>query len=324
MTDARRPRALPRMLDPVTLPLARRYAALSPQLRGMLLLLVATIGFAAMHAVIRHASSAQHPFEVAFFRNFFGLIVLCPFWLRSGLAVFRTERLPLHATRGVLHVSAMLCFFYAVPITPLSTIAALSFTAPLFVTIGAVVFLGEVVRARRITALLLGFIGAIVIIQPGFGALDLGALLVLCSSAIWASALLIIKALSRTESSLTLTAYMGALLTPLSLIAALPFWQWPSLVELGWFALMGAFGTVSHLCLAQAFREADASAVLPVDFLRLLWASVLGYVWFGEVPEVLVWVGGTIIFSSTLYLAYREAKLARAVVREPGGPHTPS
>lgn len=289
----------------------------------MLLLLGATIGFASMHAVIRIASSEQHPFEIAFFRNLFGLVVLSPFLLRHGFGALRTRRLPLHAARGAVHVSAMLMFFTAVPITPLGTVAALSFTAPLFVTVGAVLVLGEVVRIRRIAALAVGFVGALVIIRPGVAALDPGSLLVLGSSAVWAGAMILIKLLSRTESSLTMTAYMAVFLTPLSSIAAAFVWRWPSPEELGWFALMGSLGTVAHLCLAQAFREADAAAVLPVDFLRLIWASVFGYLLFGEVPVLFVWIGGTIIFASTLYLAYREARVARADVSARAGPQPP-
>ena len=289
----------------------------------MLLLLGATVGFASMHAVIRIASSEQHPFEIAFFRNLFGLVVLSPFLLRHGFGALRTRRLPLHAARGAVHVSAMLMFFTAVPITPLGTVAALSFTAPLFVTVGAVLVLGEVVRIRRIAALAAGFAGALVIIRPGVAALDPGSLLVLGSSAVWAGAMILIKLLSRTESSLTMTAYMAVFLTPLSSIAAAFVWRWPSPEELGWFALMGSLGTVAHLCLAQAFREADAAAVLPVDFLRLIWASVFGYLLFGEVPVLFVWIGGTIIFASTLYLAYREARVARADVSARAGPQPP-
>ena len=290
----------------------------------MLLLLGSTIGFATMHAFIRIASSEQHPFEVTFFRNLFGLAFLTPFLLRHGFGALRTRRLPLHAARGAVHVSAMLMFFYAIPITPLGTVAALSFTAPLFVTVGAVLLLGEVVRLRRIAALVVGFAGALVIIRPGMASLDPGSLLVLGSSAVYACALLMIKLLSRTESSLTMTAYMAVFLTPLSAIAAAFVWQWPSLEDLGWFALMGIFGSLAHLCLGQAFREADATVVLPVDFLRLIWASVYGYLLFNEVPVLFVWIGGVIIFASTVYLAYREAKVARATIAAKAAAPPPS
>ena len=317
------PAGLARWAGPLA-PLFAAYLALPPPTRGMLLLLGATIGFASMHAVIRIASSEQHPFEVAFFRNLFGLVFIAPFLLRHGFGALRTRKLPLHAARGAVHVSAMLMFFLAVPITPLGTVAALSFTAPLFVTVGAVLLLGEAVRVRRIVALIAGFAGALVIIRPGMAALDPGSLLVLGSSAVWAAALILIKLLSRTESSLTMTAYMAVFLTPLSSIAAAFVWQWPTLEDLGWFALMGSVGTLGHLCLGQAFREADATVVLPVDFLRLIWSSLYGYLLFNEIPVLYVWIGGVVIFASTLYLAYREAKVARATIAAKAGAPPPS
>ena len=287
------------------------YLRLPGQMRGMLLLLCATILFSSMHALIRHVGEAQHPFEMAFFRNLFGIIVLAPFFMRYGFGILRTKRLGLHAIRGGVHVGSMLLFFTAVTVAPLATVAAMSFTAPLFVTLGAVLLLGEKIRARRIGALLIGFAGVMIVLRPGAGDLELGALMALGSSVIWACALLMIKVLARTESSLTLTAYMALFLTPLSAIPAAFVWQWTSWEELGWLALMGSVGTAGHLCLAQAFREADATTVLPLDFLRLIWASLLGFFLFGQVPELFVWIGGAVIFSSTIYLTYREAVVSR-------------
>ena len=162
------------------------------------------------------------------------------------------------------------------------------------------------------------------IIRPGMAALDPGSLLVLGSSAVWAGALILLKMLSRTESSLTMTAYMAVFLTPLSSIAAAFVWQWPTLEDLCWFALMGSVGTIGHLCLAQAFREADATVVLPVDFLRLIWSSLYGYLLFNEVPVLYVWIGGIVIFLSTLYLAYREAKVARDTIAAKAGAPPPN
>lgn len=288
-----------------------QYLRLPGQMRGMLLVLVATILFSIMHALIRHVGEGQHPFEMAFFRNLFGFFVLAPFFIRYGFSILRTQRLPLHALRGTIHVGSMLLFFSAVTVAPLATVAAMTFTAPLFVTLGAVLLLGEKIRYRRMGALLIGFAGVMTVLRPGAGDLEAGALMALGSSVIWASALLMIKLLSRTESSLTLTAYMALFLTPLSAIPAAFVWQWPSAGELAWLALMGSVGTAGHLCLAQAFREADATTVLPLDFLRLIWASLLGFFLFGQVPEVLVWIGGAVIFSSTIYLAYREAVVSR-------------
>ncbi len=275
----------------------------------MLLILLATFGFSGMHVIARQLQGELHAFEVAFFRNLFGLLALTPFFLRHGLGVFRTNKLSLHATRAAIQIAGMLMFFTALGITPLAKVSAMSFTAPLFATLGAVLFLGERIRGRRITALVAGFVGAMIILRPGVEALDLGAILVLVSSGSWAVALLIIKHLSKTESSLTLTAYMGLFLTPISLLAAVFYWEWPQPVDYLWFALMGICGTLGHLGMAQAFHEADASAVLPLDFTRLLWASLLGYFIFAEIPSLWTWVGGAMIFGSATYIAFREARL---------------
>lgn len=284
--------------------------------QGMLLIAVSALSFSAMHAVIRHATGFMHPFEVAFFRNAAGLSVLAPFFWRHGFRILKTSHLGLHACRGGLQICAMLLFFSALQRSPLAKLSALSFTAPLFATVVAVLFLGERVRMRRVAALVLGFAGAMVIVRPGLVGLDPGAVMVLASSVLWALTLLIIKSLSGTESSLTITAYMGVFLTPLSLVPALFVWRWPRLEELLWLVLLGVLGTIGHLLMAQAFKHADATAVMPVDFSRLVWASLIGFFLFDEVPEVWTWVGGTTIFASTVYIAYREARASSAAKQE--------
>ena len=286
---------------------------LPPHIRAVVLILFSTLCFTSMHTVIRYAATEGqiHPFEIAFFRNVFGLLAVLPFALRGRAATFRTKRLKLHAVRGTMQVFAMLMFFYALSITPLAKISAVSFTAPLFATLGAIIFLGERVRMRRIIALALGFLGAMIIVRPGFIALDLGAILVMASSAIWACAILIIKSLARTESSLTITTYQNIFLIPFTLIAAYFFWSWPGWTLLGMFAVMGIFGSMAHVAMAESLKLAEATAILPYDFVRLIWASCIGFVVFGEIPEIWTWIGGTIIFASTTYIAFREAQLRR-------------
>ena len=284
---------------------------LPSHVRAVVLILFSTMCFTSMHTVIRYASTEGniHPFEVAFFRNVFGLMAVLPFALMNSAAALRTKRLKLHAVRGIMQVFAMLMFFYALSITPLAKISAVSFTAPLFATLGAIIFLGERIRFRRIIALSLGFAGAMIIVRPGVIAIDLGAILVMTSSAIWACAILIIKSLARTDSSLTITTYQNIILIPFTLIAAWFVWTWPSWELLGLFAVMGIFGSLAHVAFAEALKIADATAILPYDFVRLIWASAIGFMIFDEIPEIWTWVGGTIIFASTTYIAFREARL---------------
>jgi drug/metabolite transporter (DMT)-like permease len=200
-------------------------------------------------------------------------------------------------------------FFLALSMTPMATVQALFFTSPLFATLLALVVLGEAIQARRIAALVVGFAGVLVVLRPGFGALDPGALLMLAAAATWGSAIIVIKMLSRTETSLTATLYPTLFVTPIALLSALPYWRTPTWEELSWMALLGTFATVSHLCLAQAFKEAEVTAVLPVDFTKLIWAALAGYLLFAEVPGLSIWLGGAMIFSAVTYIAIREHRL---------------
>ncbi len=274
-------------------------------------MLVATVSFASMHALVRHITQELHFFEVAFFRNFFGVVALLPLFLRYGFAPLRTNRLGLLTLRGVINIGAMFAFFYALSVTSLATVSALSFSAPIFVTILAIFFLGEVVRARRWAAIVIGFAGAMVIIRPGIIEVDFGMLAVLLSSALWAVALIVIKILGRTESSLTITVYMGVIMAPLSLVPALFYWEWPSLEQLAWLAGVGIMGSVAQLTMTEALRLGETSEVMPLDFLKLIWAAAIGYLAFGEFPDLFTWIGGLMIFASATYIAIRESKQRR-------------
>ncbi len=184
---------------------------------------------------------------------------------------------------------------------------ALSFTAPLFATLLAIPILGEVVGLRRALSVVVGFAGALIVIRPGAeGLINAGALVTLFSAFFWGLALCFIKLLSRTETSVAITFYAATALLPVTFVAALPVWQTPSWTMLGWLVLLGALGTIGQLCLSQAMRLADATVVLPIDFTRLVWSAVLGLVLFAEVPDLATFVGGTVIFSSVIYIAYRE------------------
>ncbi len=207
--------------------LRQSYERASGTLRGMLLIGISAFGFSIMHVMIRLLTGNLHPFEVAFFRNLFGFMALLPILARTGPAVLRTKRLPLHALRSVLGLVSMLLFFSALQRTGLPKVTAMSFTAPLFATAGAVMFLRERIHARRMAALLVGFAGTVVVMRPETG-VDAGVVMVLVSSALWAVAILTIKALSHTESSFQVTFYTGLFMAPLSFIPAAFVWSWPN------------------------------------------------------------------------------------------------
>ncbi len=279
-------------------------------LRGALLMAAAAACYAILHGSVRYVSSQPHPFEITFFRNLFGLIVLAPWFVVHGLKPLRTRRIGLHLLRASSNVIAMLMFFMALSMTPLAQVQALGFTAPLFTTVLAIFILGERVRLRRWTALIAGFIGALIIVRPGFQPIDTGSLLTVASAAIWAFTLITIKLLSRTDSAVTITAYMVLLMSPLSLLPALYYWTWPSPEMWLWLVVCGVSGTIAQLLMAQSFRVADATVVLPFDFTKIVWGALIGYLAFGEVVDIWTWIGASVIFSGVTYITYRERNLA--------------
>jgi len=245
----------------------------SPTARGVGLMFVATFFFAAMHGAIRHVSATIHPFEIALFRNLFALVVVLPWFYRYGIAPLRTQRFGLHVLRALFNIVAMLSFFYALSITPLAEVTALNFTAPIFATVLAALVLGEVVRARRWSAIAVGFLGTLIVLRPGFASIGLGQMLALGSALVWSCALLVIKTLGRTDSSATIIAYMGLLMVPLSLVPALFVWQWPDLEAWGWLIAIGVLGGIAQFCMTEALRQADTAVVMPIDFCKLIWVA---------------------------------------------------
>ena len=295
------------MPDPTPMPALQTSDRTSRQaLWGALFMVATAVGSGCMAGLVRHVSADLHPFQIVFFRNFFGLIALMPLVLSYGWKPLKTKRFGWHSLRVALNLMAMLTYFYALSITPLAKVASLSFVSPLFATLFAVILLREPIRARRMAALAMGFIGAIIIIRPGSEAMNLGAMLVLFSSAVWALALLVIKILSREDSAVTIAFYAAILLMPFSLIPALYVWVWPTLEQWVWLACIGTVGASMHVTIAQAFKLADATAILPIDFTKLIWTALIGYVFFSEIPEMWTWIGAVVIFSSSVYIAIRE------------------
>ena len=280
-------------------------------LNGIGLMIIATVLFSIMHASIKFMSTSMHPFEIAFFRNLFGLLVIAPWFIKYGFNPLKTKKIKLHVARSLFNVIAMMSFFYSLSIAPLADVASLAFTAPLFASILAVIFLKEIVGRKRGIAIAFGFIGALIVVDPIYSSINNGHLLVLLSASVWSVSLIIIKILGRTESSVTITSYMVIIMIPLSAIAAYFFWETPTLKDLFFLMLIGVSGTSAQMLLAQALRQGDTSIIMPFDFLKLIWAVAIGYLFFFEVPSINIWIGSMIIFLSTLYIAYRERVLSK-------------
>ena len=280
----------------------------TPVLRGIVLMCLSTVAFSIMHGLVRFVSEVLPPFQIAFFRNIFGLAFLLPLLMRSRFSILRTKRIGLHALRGIINIIAMLMFFTALSISPIAKVTALSFTAPIFMAILAVFVLRERFRIYRWLAILFGFIGMLIILRPGLVAIDTGALLVTASAGLWAIALLLIKILSRTEASLTIVAYIGIFLGVFSIFPALWVWQPFGMQTLFWLALIGLFGTIAQMSLSQSLKETDPTALMPFDFLKLVWTALIGAWFFSEIPDVYTLIGAAVIFASGFFIALREQK----------------
>lgn len=302
----------------MSLPLRASTSWLSGTVAAMIYATAAGILSAVMMAAAKHIGEEIHPFEVSLFRCVFGLAVLLPIVMRTGFArAFSFERIGLNSVRGILHAASTLTFLWSVTLIPLATVTAISFTAPLFATLLAIVILGEKVGIRRWAGLVIGFAGTLIILRPGADALGLGVVLSILSTLFWAAAVIAIKRLAETEDPVSITAWSAVFVGLFSLIPALFVWQWPVGDQWFWLFVVGATGTIVQILIAKALMLADTSLVLPFDFLKLIAVAIIGYVIFAEVPDAGTWIGGAIIIASTAYIAYRERQTGAPRVTGP-------
>ncbi len=290
---------------------------------GMGWMFLSTLSFVAMHGSIAHIGQELHPFEIAFFRNLFGFLTLTPLFLKFGFGPLKAKRPGLLSLRAVVNLAAMLAYFTALTMAPLADVSALGFTAPIFTTMLAVLLMGEKVGWRRAIAIAVGFLGAMIVIRPGFTVLETGHLLVLSSALLWAGAMIVIKMIARTESSLTITLYMGIMMTPLSLPFAIPVWTWPAAETWIWLVAIGALGGAGQWTMTEALKLGDTAVVMPVDFCKLIWAAVIGYIFLNQTPGVFTFVGGGVIFAAALYIGLREARTKTGSDKVQPTPGTP-
>ena len=261
---------------------------------------------------VRFAATDVHPFEIAFFRNFFAMFFVLMLVLpQDGVAVFRFQRPGLLIVRAIINTIAMLTWFYAVPLIPLADLTALGFTAPLWATVLAALFLGEKMRMRRWSALLFGFVGALIIIQPGFKELHWATYLVLISSACWGVTVIIVRKMTSFERPNTILVYQVILMTLLSVVPALMFWSMPTLQAWGSMLILGALSAGAHWCHVRAYSMQEVAALQPLDFARLPIIALAAWLIFDEVAGSEIWLGAGVVFGAGVYISYREAQLKR-------------
>jgi drug/metabolite transporter (DMT)-like permease len=260
-----------------------------------------------MHCLIRFATEDHHPFEVAFFRTVFVLIIFLPLVARNGISSLKSNNIKLQTFRAIVGSVAMLCMFYGLSITELAKATALMFTVPIFATILAILFLKEIVGIRRWLAMIVGFTGAVIVLRPDVE-LGFGPLLILCASLMWSSSMLMAKTLTKTDSISSITFWQAAGLIPATFILAVPVWQWPNLSQLFMFLMIAIAGTLVHWFLNEALKRAEISALLPLDYLRLIWSVSMGFIFFNELPHAGLWFGAALILGASTYIGIRQAQ----------------
>jgi drug/metabolite transporter (DMT)-like permease len=285
--------------------------------RAILMMLASTLFFGSMAVMIRLASTELHPFEIAFFRNLFGFVFALPLLFRHGVGLLRTSHLSLYFMRCLIGIGSMLCGFWAIVNLPLAEAISISYAAPLFVTIGAALVLGEVVRIRRWSAVVIGFLGVLLIVRPGASSFNVHTLAALAAAVLSGSVAISIKFLSRTEKPDAIVLYTTLLWVPMSLAPALFVWTWPHGITWLWIVLAGFFGTVGHMFWTRALKLGDASLLTPISFVQVLIVGVYGWLLFDETVDRWTVAGATVVLASNYYIAYRETRLARQTVTDP-------
>jgi len=285
--------------------------ARTPHVRAALLMLGSTLLFGLMTIAIRLASQTLHTFEIAFFRNFFGLVAAAPLVLRHGPDLLRTSQLPRYLFRCAVGVVSMMAGFWAIGHLPLAQAVSLSYSTPIFVTIAAVVFLHEQVRARRWAAVGLGFVGVLVIVRPGSAHFSIDTLVALAAAVLSGIVSIQIKQLSRVDPADRIVVFTTLLWVPMSLVPALTVWRWPEGIAWAWVIAAGFLGTGGHMLWTRALKLGDVSALTPISFMQLPLVALAGWLLFQEPVDRWTATGAAIIFAANAYIAHREAVLAR-------------
>ncbi|MGI9500509.1 MAG: DMT family transporter [Geminicoccaceae bacterium] len=281
---------------------------LSPNCEGALWIVLGGLFITSMGAVTKLMGDEINAFQITFFRALFGLLIILPFALgREGASVLRTRCLSLHIGRGIVSALGMTAAFYAIMHMSLATATAITFTTPMFITVLAFFVFREKISIHRWGGTGLGFLGVLIIARPEDGELGIAALVALFGAFAVGAAKLFVKELAGKDGSSTILIYLGITMTVFTAIPAFWFWQPLNLEQYGMLLLVGAVSMAAQSCVIRGYKAAEASAVAPMEYSRLIFASLFGIMLFAELPEGNALAGASIIVASALYVARMEA-----------------
>ena len=259
-----------------------------------------------MESLIRSAQYDSNVYTIGFLRFFFGLIIIFPYLIKKKFIPYKTKNFKFYFIRGLFNLPMMILGFGALVYVPFEQFKALHFLSPIIVVLLSFVIFREKVYMYRILALVIGFIGMLIIVRPGIVDFNIGTIMILISLTFWSLIIIVSKFVSKDDSPITMVTYQYTLMTFFALPLAIFFWQMPSLQSLI-FVFIGAIsGTILHLSLALSYKYAELSVTQPVWFSGLIFGSAFGFFVFNETPDAWTWIGGIVVFSSVLLITYNE------------------
>ncbi len=288
---------------------------MSKNFKAIILALIASFCAVLMSVFLKLAQEESNVFTVGFLRFFFGLLLITPIIIQSNFKIYNTINFKLHILRCIINVPMMIFGFAALTYIPLEQIKAIGFLSPILVVILSVIFLGERIYLIRTFSLILGFIGTLIILRPGFIEINIGVYMVLASALLWSCVIIITKFMSKNDSAMTILTFQYTFVTLFTLPLAIIYWNNPSFISLIYTLLAAIVGTVLHLCINNAYKLSDLSIIQPVWFTQLVFASFLGFIIFGSLPDFFTWIGAILVFISVLIITYRENYLKKDIAK---------
>ena len=283
---------------------------------AIFLIIISIIFGTLMGTFIKLAQEELNVFTTGFLRFFFGFLIITPYILKTKFEVFSTKNLKIHILRSALNLPAMLLGFAALAMLPLEKMTAIHFIVPIIVTILAVIFLKEKIYLYRSIALVMGFLGMLIILRPGIIDISIGIYMALISSLIWSVVIILTKKVSKDDSAITILSHQYVYMSLFSFPLVIYFWDQPSLKTIILILCAAMSGTILHIALNHAYKLVDVTMTQPYSFLGLVVSSIIGYFVFSDKPDFYTWLGASVIFCGVLLISYRELQLNKEITRK--------
>ncbi len=283
---------------------------------AIFLIIISIIFGTLMGTFIKLAQEELNVFTTGFLRFFFGFLIITPYILKTKFEVFSTKNLKIHILRSALNLPAMLLGFAALAMLPLEKMTAIHFIVPIIVTILAVIFLKEKIYLYRSIALVIGFLGMLIILRPGIIDISIGIYMALISSLIWSVVIILTKKVSKDDSAITILSHQYVYMSLFSFPLVIYFWDQPSLKTIIFILCAAMSGTILHIALNHAYKLVDVTMTQPYSFLGLVFSSIIGYFVFSDKPDFYTWLGACVIFCGVLLISYRELQLNKEIIRK--------